>query len=41
LESGRLYYDADGSGTKSKPIEVAIIATGGTSLTANDFSMVN
>jgi Ca2+-binding RTX toxin-like protein len=41
LESGRLYYDADGSGTKSKPIEVAIIGTGGTSLTANDFSMVN
>ena len=40
FESGRLYYDADGSGTKSKPIEVAIIGTGGTSLTANDFSIV-
>jgi Ca2+-binding RTX toxin-like protein len=40
FESGRLYYDADGSGTKSKPIEVAIIGTGGVSLTANDFSIV-
>jgi Ca2+-binding RTX toxin-like protein len=40
FESGRLYYDADGSGTKSKPIEVAIIGTGGISLTANDFSIV-
>jgi len=40
FESGRLYYDADGSGTKSKSIEVAIIGTGGISLTANDLSIV-
>jgi Ca2+-binding RTX toxin-like protein len=39
LESGRLYYDADGSGVKAA-VQVAIIGTGGVSLTANDFSIV-
>ena len=38
LESGRLYYDADGSGVKAA-VQVAIIGTGGVSLTANDFSI--
>ena len=39
LESGRLYYDADGSGAKAA-VQVAIIGTGGITLTANDFSIV-
>ena len=39
LESGRLYYDADGSGAKAA-VQVAIIGTGGISLTSNDFSIV-
>ncbi len=39
FESGGLYYDADGSGAKAA-VQVAIIGTGGASLTANDFSIV-
>ena len=39
LESGRLYYDADGSGAKAA-VQVAIIGTGGISLTAIDFNIV-
>jgi Ca2+-binding RTX toxin-like protein len=34
--TGKLSYDADGSGTKSSPIEIAIVGTG-LSLTAADF----
>lgn len=37
--TGKLSYDADGSGTKSKPVEVAFIGTG-LSLTVNDFLIV-
>ncbi len=39
FESGGLYYDADGSGAKAA-VQIAIIGTGGVSLTANDFSIV-
>ena len=40
LESGRLYYDADGYGSGKDAVQIAIIGTGGISLTANDFSIV-
>ena len=40
FESGRLYYDADGYGSGKDAVQVAIIGSGGVSLTANDFSIV-
>ena len=39
--AGKLYYDADGSGTKSKPIQIAIIGTDThPTLTAADFTII-
>jgi Ca2+-binding RTX toxin-like protein len=40
-DTGKLYYDADGSGTKSKPIEVAIIGIDShPTLAASDFTII-
>ena len=39
FESGRLYYDAYGSGTNAA-VQIAAIGNGGVSLTANYFSIV-
>jgi Ca2+-binding RTX toxin-like protein len=39
--TGKLYYDADGSGTKSQPIQIALVGTDThAALTASDFVIV-